>query len=67
MSRYYEQHCGRLVVKHNPTYGNNEVVTVACRDGWNDSCRMLVHLMSIEEAHDLHYLLGRMIAAAEEK
>lgn len=40
--------------------------TVACLDGWNDSCPTAKLTMSVEELRDLRYLLDRAIASADE-
>jgi len=38
---------------------------VSCVAGWNDSCPVVSHTMSVEELRDLRYLLDRAIAAAD--
>lgn len=40
--------------------------SVSCVAGWNDSCPLVTHTMSVEELRDLRYLLDRAIAAADE-
>lgn len=46
-------------------YGHG--ATVECVEGWNDSCPVLKHTMSVDELRDLHYLLGRAIAVADSR
>lgn len=66
----YSKTMGRLTVKvsHNgatmPDYGHG--CEVSCIAGWNDSCPIVTHTMSVEELRDLRYLLDRAIAAADE-
>lgn len=67
----YKKQAGRLTVVVSDDgakmhdYGHG--CQVSCVDGWNDSCPTLTHTMSVEEMRDLHYLLGRAIAAADER
>lgn len=44
-------------------YGHG--ATVECVAGWNDSCPIVTHTVSVDELRDLHYLLGRAIEASE--
>jgi hypothetical protein len=66
----YHKTMGRLTVKVSENgatmhdYGHG--CTVACLAGWNDSCPLVEHTMSVEELRDLRYLLDRAIAAADE-
>lgn len=39
---------------------------VECIDGWNDDCLTVAHVVSVDELRDLHYAVGRAIAAADE-
>lgn len=65
----YEQTCGRVRVQvsregaRQQGYGYG--ATVACRGGWNDACPMVELTMSVEELHDLRYLIDRAIVAAD--
>lgn len=65
----YDKTIGRLrvVVNENGVkdhvYGYGAVIQ--CPEGWNDSCRIQTHTVSVEELRDLRYLLDRAIAAAE--
>lgn len=66
----YDKTIGRLRVvvseegARQHGYGHGAVIT--CPHGWNDSCRIQTHTVSVEELRDLRYLLDRAIAAAEE-
>lgn len=51
----------RICLTDFPTYGDNSRVHLAIRDGWNDSCGWQVNQLSIEEVHDLHYALSRLL------
>lgn len=64
-SGHYNKTIERLTVSYRATYGDGMCVEVACRDGWNDSCPILTHRMSLEEVHDLRYLLDRMLVEAQ--
>lgn len=65
----YSKTMGRLTVAVSQDgarmhdYGHG--CTVACVVGWNDSCPVVSHTMSVEELRDLRYLLDRAIAAAD--
>jgi len=65
----YDRTIGRLrvVVTENGakdhSYGHG--VGIHCPTGWNDSCAVQTHTVSVEELRDLRYLLDRAIAAAE--
>lgn len=65
----YDRKIGRLRVTVSANgarqhdYGHG--ATVECLAGWNDSCPLQVHIVSVEELRDLRYLLDRAIAAAE--
>ena len=65
MVKGYTKTAGRLSVRFVPEYGDNHAVSVACVSGWNDSCPSLEHVMSVEEARDLRYMLDRAISHAE--
>lgn len=65
----YDRTCGRLRVVVNEsgardhTYGHG--AEIHCPTGWNDSCPIQTHTLSVEELRDLRHLLDRAIAAAE--
>lgn len=65
----YRKTIGRVTVVVNEDgaqrhdYGHG--CTVACVKGWNDSCLVVEHTMSVEELRDLRYLLDRAIAMAD--
>lgn len=67
----YDRTCGRLRVMLSDDgarmhdYGHG--ATVACREGWNDSCLMTTLTMSVEELRDLRHLINRAIATAEDR
>lgn len=54
----------RVVLTDFPEYGNNNRIHLTIRQGWNDSCQWNANSLSLEEAHDLHYALGRLLALA---
>jgi hypothetical protein len=66
----YTRRIGRLQINVNENgakmhdYGHG--CEVGCVAGWNESCPMVNHMMSVEEMRDLRYLLDRAIAAADE-
>jgi len=66
----YDQKIGRLRVFVNLQGGVDHSYAhgaeVSCPDGWNDMCAIKTHFVSVEELRNLHYLLGRAIAHAEE-
>lgn len=62
--RFKKQIGERVVLTDFPEYGDNSRVNLTVREGWNDSCPWKVNSLSLEEAHDLHYALGRLIALA---
>lgn len=39
-------------------------VELTCVDGHNESCATLTNRLSVDELHDLHYMIGRALAAA---
>lgn len=65
----YDRSCGRLRVTVNQNgaqqhdYGHG--CEVICRAGWNDSCEMVAHTMSVEELRDLRHLIDRAIAHSD--
>lgn len=65
----YDKTVGRLRVVVNDNgafdhdYGHGAIVQ--CPDGWNDSCPVQTHTVSVEELRDLRYLLDRAIAVAD--
>jgi hypothetical protein len=61
-----EKQLGRLKVKWHRDFGAHSCVEISCPDGWNDSCPELRLRMSVEEARDLQYAIGRMLRAVEE-
>jgi hypothetical protein len=67
----YSKQMGRLQVivsrdgVRDHAYGHG--AEVICQAGWNDSCPMVVHTMSVEELRDLRYMLDRAIGYAEMK
>lgn len=61
----FEKDAGRLRLTYRRDFGESMAVGVWCRAGWNDACEYRENRMSIEEAHDLHYMLGRLIAQYE--
>jgi hypothetical protein len=65
----YDRTIGRLrvVVNENGAkqHGYGYGATIQCPTGWNDSCPVQTHTVSVEELRDLRYLLDRAIAAAE--
>lgn len=66
----YEKHTGRLTVSVNRNgmldHSYHHGAMVACLTGWNDQCETVAHTLSVEELRDLHYMLGRAIAAVDE-
>ncbi len=66
----YEKTMGRLTVEvkahgakfHDDSHG----CKVSCSSGWNDSCEIVSHTLSVEELRDLRYLLDRAIAVADD-
>jgi hypothetical protein len=38
---------------------------ISCPTGWNESCKIQIFRVSVEELRDLRYLLDRAIAAAD--
>ncbi len=65
----YDRTLGRLrvVVNENGamdhTYGHGAIIQ--CPEGWNSSCPVQTHTVSVEELRDLRHLLDRAIAAAD--
>jgi hypothetical protein len=65
----YDRKIGRLrvVVNENGAkmhdYGHGCIIQ--CPEGWNDSCHVQTHTVSVEELRDLRHLLDRAIAAAD--
>lgn len=66
---HYDNKIGRLRVEVNANGARDHSyahgAAIDCPDGWNDSCQVQRHTLSVEELRDLHYLLGRAIAVAE--
>lgn len=60
----YKASIGRVEVEYRKEYGDGSCVMVRCVDGWNDSCKTLEHRLSLEEVHDLRYMLERMLISA---
>lgn len=44
--------------------GDAHAAQIHCPTGWNDSCPVMKHTVSIEELRDLRYLIDRALAAA---
>lgn len=64
--KHYTRDMGRILINYQEARGDTRSVEVCIRDGWNASCPFNQNILSVEEARDLHYLLGRVIALAEE-
>lgn len=62
---FYKKKIDRIEVGYRGEYGDEMCVEISCVDGWNESCPTLTHRMSLEEVHDLRYLLDRMLLVAE--
>lgn len=66
----YRKTMGRLTVvvtydgSRQHDYGHG--CEVSCVSGWNESCPVRTHTVSVEELRDLRYLLDRAIADADE-
>ncbi len=64
---HYDNKIGRLRVTVNENGARDHScahgATVECPTGWNDSCQVQRHTVSVEELRDLRYLLERAIAA----
>jgi hypothetical protein len=64
----FDKQIGRLRVRVNENgmkmhdYGHG--VEILCPTGWNSSCPMQTHTISVDELRDLHYVIGRAIEAA---
>ncbi len=62
----FDKKCGRLRVmvsrdgQNDRSYGHG--AEVSCPDGWNDSCPIQTITLSVEELHDLRYLIERALA-----
>lgn len=65
----YDRTIGRLRVVVNESgakdhyYGQG--CMIQCPEGWNDSCPIRTHTISVEELRDLRHLIDRAMAAAE--
>jgi len=65
----YDKQIGRirLVVSDEgmrmQDYGHG--AQIKCPAGWNDSCPIIAHTVSVEELRDLRYLIDRALAEAE--
>lgn len=64
--KHYTKGTGRIIVDYQEARSEGTAVEVSIRDGWNVSCAFLCNRLSVEEARDLRYLLGRVIAIADE-
>lgn len=62
--RFKKQLGERIVLTDFPEYGDNSRIHLTIREGWNDACAWKVNEIGLEEARDLHYALGRLIASA---
>lgn len=70
MMHSYHMTMGRLTVsvsengatQHDYAHG----CEVSCVAGWNDSCPIVKHVMSVEELRNLRYLLDRAIFHADD-
>lgn len=60
-----EKAFGRLKVR-DTGWGYHSAVQVSCVMGHNDQCPTETFNLSMEEARDLHYALGRLIDAAKQ-
>lgn len=64
----FDKECGRLRVVLNENgaqdhhYGHG--VIIQCPEGWNDSCPVQTHTVSVDELRDLYYMIGRALEAA---
>ncbi len=47
-------------------HSNVHGATISYKDGWNDHVPVRSFPLSIEEMRDLHYILGRAIAQADD-
>jgi hypothetical protein len=56
----------RIALTDFPEYGDASRVHITIRNGWNASCDWKVNEIGLEEARDLHYALGRLIAHADQ-
>jgi len=69
MTGYYDKTIGRLRVTVSPEgarqhdYGHG--CQIECPTGWNDSCPIQRHTVSVEELRDLRYLIDRAISVAD--
>lgn len=63
----YAKQIGRVAIEVRPDYASNSEVTIAVRDGWNDSCPLLYNRLSREELRDLRYLIDRALNAIEKE
>lgn len=59
----FDKTCGRLRVTVDLKRGDGHAATVECPTGWNDACPVVKHTVSVDELRDLHYLIGRALAA----
>jgi len=65
----YDKQIGRirLVVSRegmrDHDYGHG--ARIECPAGWNDSCPIVAHTVSVEELRDLRHLIDRALAASQ--
>jgi hypothetical protein len=60
----YGKKIGRIALQvPHPGDGSPELIIP---DGWNDSVPKIHHTLSIEELHDLRFLIDRAIAKVDE-
>ena len=71
MAMSYDKQIGRLRVivstdgLRDHDYGHG--AAIECPTGWNDSCPVQKHTVSVEELRDLRYLLDRAIDHADQQ
>lgn len=49
----------------DPNYGHG--ARIECPEGWNDSCPIQAHTVSVEELRDLNYLITRALAEVDSR
>lgn len=62
---FYDKQIGRIrlvVTEDGYRIGGSHAARIECPDGWNESCPILTHTVSLEELRDLRYLIDRALS-----